>query len=415
MSTDHDGSSLDLERILVRYLAENRLTRRQLLRRISIVGATAAVAPIIAACATGGASAAPSISTPMPAAPSSTDAGAAAETASPTATPEPTPQPTPEGELYVYNWTQYIGDTTVKDFQDKYGIKVTYDFFDTADTQLTKIRSDGKGGGYDVTYPASTDVPGLVRDGVVAALDLSMIPNAKNLGTEWANPGYDPNNAHSMPYMWWTTGFVWDPDKIKEDLTDWTALWDERYKGHMSMLDDVREVFAAAAFRLGLSPNTTSETDLDAMLQLLEQQKPLLRTYTANDIADFTGGQVWLTHAWSGDWGQMLTDKPKTKYVIPASGAVRGSDTMVVLSGAQHPVAANLWIDFNLDAKVSAANTNVTYYMGPNAAALPLIDPTISGDPRINPASATLDKLVELLELGPDLDKYTQRWNALKA
>ena len=244
---------------------------------------------------------------------------------------------------------------------------------------------------------------------------MSLIPNAVNLGTEWANPGYDPNNAHSMPYMWWTTGFAWDPAKIKAELTDWPALWDASYKGHMAMLDDVRECFAVAGFRLGLSPNTTSDSDLDAMVQLLEQQKPLLRTYTANDIQDLTSGQVWLTHAWSGDWGQMLSDKPNTKYVVPDSGAVRGSDTMVVLSGAQHPVAANLWIDYNLDAKVSAANTNTTYYMGPNAAALPLIDPSISGDPRINPAKAVLDKLVELLELGPDLDKYTQRWNALKA
>lgn len=409
MSKDHDGSNLDLERILVRYLAEERLTRRQLLHRISVVGATVALAPIIAACGTSEASATPVASTAAP------TLGPSASAAVATATPEPTPQPTPEAELFVYNWTDYIGATTQKDFQDKYGIKVTYDFFDTADTQLTKIRSDGKGGGYDVTYPGSTDIPGLVRDGVVAALDLSLIPNARNIGQEWANPGYDPNNAHSMPYMWWTTGFAWDGAKIKDDLTDWPTLWDEQFKGHMAMLDDVREVFAVAGFRLGLSPNTTSEGDLDAMLQLLEQQKPLLRTYTANDIQDLTTDQVWLTHAWSGDWYQMLSDKPKTKYVVPESGAVRGSDTIVVLSGAQHPVAANLWIDFNLDAKVSAANTNTIGYMGPNAAALPLIDPSISGDARINPAKATLDRLVELLELGPDLDKYTQRWNALKA
>lgn len=408
MSNDRDESSLDLERILVRYLAEERLTRRQLLHRISVVGATAALAPIIAACGTSEASASPAASSVSP-----TVAPSASVEA--TTTPEPTPQPTPEGELFVYNWTTYIGETTEKDFEDKYGIKVTYDFFDTADTQITKIRSDGKGGGYDVTYPASTEIPGLVRDGVIQALDLSLIPNAKNLGPEWANPGYDPNNANSMPYMWWTTGFAWDPDKIKEDLTDWTALWDARFKGHLAMLDDVREAFAVAAFRLNLSPNTTNESDLDAMLQLLEQQKPLLRTYTTNDIQDLTSEQVWLTHAWSGDWGQMLTDKPKTKYVVPESGAVRGSDTMVVLSGAQHPVAANLWLDFNLDAKVSAANSNTTYYMGPNVSALALIDPTISGDPRINPDKAVLDKLVELLELGADLDKYTQRWNALKA
>ena len=111
----------------------------------------------------------------------------------------------------------------------------------------------------------------------------------------------------------------------------------------------------------------------------------------------------------------MLADKPKTKYVVPSEGAIRGSDTMVVLSGAQHPVAANLWIDFNLDAQVSAANSNFIGYMGPNAAAQQFIDPTILDDPAVNPAKAILDRLVELLDLGTDLDKYTQRWNQLRA
>ena len=89
---------------------------------------------------------------------------------------------------------------------------------------------------------------------------------------------------------------------------------------------------------------------------------------------------------------------------------------MVVLSGAPHPIAAQLWLNFNLDAQVSAANTNYIGYMGPNAAAQEFIDPTIKNDPRLNPPKAVLDKLVELLYLAPaDLDKYTQRWNALRA
>jgi len=411
MSDDRNGADLDLERAVVRYLAQERLTRRQLLHRISVVGATIALAPIIAACGTSEASAS---AAPPSVGPSAVPSASEAE-ATATATPEPTPPPSPEGELFVYNWDAYIGEETQQKFEQQYGVKVTYDKFPDEDTQLTKIRSDGKGGGYDITYPASTRIPGLVQDGVIQALDMSLIPNRVNLGPEWANPGYDSGNANSMPYMWWTTGFAWDGDKIKDKLTDWDALWDERFKGHLAMLDDIREVFAVAAFRLGFSPNTTSDSELDQMLQLLEQQKPLLRKYTADDIGDLTSGQLWITHAWSGDWGQMLTDKPNTQYVVPESGAVRGSDTMVVLSGAPHPIAANLWINFNLDANISAGNTATTYYMGPNAAALPLIDPAISGDPRINPAKATLDKLVELLELGPDLDKYTQRWNALKA
>jgi spermidine/putrescine transport system substrate-binding protein len=218
-----------------------------------------------------------------------------------------------------------------------------------------------------------------------------------------------------MPYMWWTTGFCWDGAKIKDDLTSWEALWDDKYKGKLAMLDDVREVFAVAAFRLGLDPNTRDAGDLDKMAALLERQKPLVRTYTTDDIGTMNSGQAVIAHAWSGDVYQMYDDVPEVRYVIPKEGAVRGSDTMVITSGAPHPIAANLWINFNLDAKVSAANTNFIGYMGPNAAAMQYIDKTILEDPTVNPDIALLDKLVELLQLGTDEEKYTQRWNALKA
>ncbi|MFL5680998.1 MAG: PotD/PotF family extracellular solute-binding protein [Chloroflexota bacterium] len=409
MTTRHDPAPADIERALERYLVEQRMTRRDLLERIAKVGAGVALAPIVAACSGAAVASAP----PSPSAPASV-APVATTPASPSAAP--TPVPTPEKELNVYNWDAYIADDTAKKFEAKYGIKVRYDKFPDADTQMTKIKSDGKGAGYDITYPASTEIASLAKDGVILKLDPTLIPNAKNLGAEWANPDYDPNNGYSMPYMWWTTGYAWNPDKVPGDLTSWEKLWDPSLKQHLAMLDDSREVFAVGAFRLGLSPNTTNEAELDQILDLLKQQKPLLRKYTEDDIGDLTSGQLWITHAWSGDWYQMTADAPKTKYVVPAEGAVRGSDTMVVLSGAKHPIAAQLWIDFNLDAQVSAANSNFIGYMGPNAAAQELIDPTIKDDPRINPGKGVQDKLVELLYMAPtDLDKYTQRWNSLRA
>ena len=126
-------------------------------------------------------------------------------------------------------------------------------------------------------------------------------------------------------------------------------------------------------------------------------------------------GDVQITHAWSGDVYQMYEDVPNVKYVIPKEGAVRGSDTMIITSGAPHPIAANLWINFNLDAEVSAANTNYIGYMGPNAAAKQFIDPAILADPAVNPEQATIEKLAELLDLGADVEKYTTRWNTLRA
>ncbi|HLX35345.1 MAG TPA: spermidine/putrescine ABC transporter substrate-binding protein [Candidatus Limnocylindrales bacterium] len=409
MSRQSKPVVVPFDEALQRYLTVSGISRRQFISRIAALGAVAAIGGIVEACV----SAAQSPS-PLPATPAPTAAGAA--TAVATATPVPTPIPSPEAELFVYNWDGYIGSNTVSDFSKKYGIKVTYDKFPDEPTQIAKLQSDGKGGGYDVSYPASTWLPSFVADGIVQPIQPSLVPNLANLAPEWQNPGYDPNNAHSVPNYWWTTGYAWDPAKLPGQYSAWADLWNPNLKGHLGMLDDMREVFATAAFQLGLSPNTVDEGELDQILAKLEVQKPLVRIWTDDDIGDFESGQLWITHCWSGDWYQMTSDKPNAQYVIPSEGSIRGNDTMVILSGAKHPIAAHLWINYNLDPQVSANNTNEIGYMGPNAAALPLIDPTIKNDPRLNPPDSVKAKLVELAYLAPaDLDKYTKRWQLLRA
>ena len=404
--TERNLPGVSFDEALTRKLAQAKWTRREFLARVAAFGAATALTQLLVACGQSGAS--PS------AAPTPTPAGTT--TAVATATPAPTPVPTPEKELFVYNWDGYIGEDTVAKFHDKYGIKVTYDIFPDEATQIGKVQSDGKGGGYDVTYPASTWMPSFITDGTVRALDHSLIPNLANLAADWQNPGYDPGNAYSVPNYWWTTGYAWNPGKVTKNMTAWADLWDQTLDGHLAMLDDVRECFAVGAFRLGLSPNTKDLGELDQILGILQQQKPLLRLWTTDDIGDMVNGNVWVTHAWSGDWVQMTYDKPKTKYVIPSEGVIRGDDVMVVLAGAAHPIAAHLWIDFNLDGDISAANTNYIGYMGPNEAAKAKIDDYIIKDPRLNPPAEELAKLIELEYLAPaDLAAYTDRWNQLKA
>jgi len=395
----------DRGRWLAHGSAGRPLSRRALLGRMARLGAAAGLAPIAAACAAAGSS--PASGTPSPFA--STAAASAAATEAATATPAPTP----EAELYIYNYADYIGDTVIADFEKKYGIKVQYDFFDTYDTMTAKIGSGQSG--YDVTFATSTDVPGFVERGLIQPLDPSLIPNVANLAPEWADPSYDPGNAHSIPYMWWTTGIAYDSEKIPGELTSWDALWDPRWKGHMSMLDDYREAFGAALIRLGKSVNTTSDADLDAALALLKEQKPLLRTYTTDDIGQLSSGDSWVVHSWGSDVYQVTGERPSVKYYIPSEGGIRGSDAMVLLANAKHPIAAQLFMDYMLDAQVSAANTNYIGYMGPNQAAKEFIDPAILADPAVNPDKAVIDSLQEIDDLGPDLEKYTTRWNELRA
>lgn len=405
MSHPHDGSSIDLERELTRYLLRERISRRTLMERIGTFGAAAALAPVIAACTSGGASSAPSAV--------SSAAPSASTAAAPSAEATASPVPSPEAELYIYNWTDYLGEGVIESFEEKYGVKVTQDFFSNTEEAYAKLGSDG--GGYDISFPISVDVPAFVEKGALLPLDKSLLPNIANLGTEWADPGYDRGNTHTVPYMWWTTGIGYDSTKVTDSPTSSKALWDPRYDGHISMLDDFQEVFALALIQLGHSANTTDTAQMDEALALLQQQKPLVRVYSTDTIGTMSSGDVWIGHIWGADTFAIQEENENVLYYIPEEGGVKGSDTLAIFSGAQHPIAAHLFINHMLDAEVSAANTNYIYYMGPNAAAKEFIDPAILEDPAINPDQELVAKLEELLDLGPAVrDEYLTRWQTLR-
>jgi spermidine/putrescine transport system substrate-binding protein len=406
MTHPYDGSSIDLDRALVRYMAERKVTRRELLTRIAAVGATAALAPVVAACTGCGASGSPST------APSGAVA-TTAPSAGPTATAAPTPVPSPESELLIYNYADYIAPEVVDEFEATTGVKVDITEFESYDTMFPKVQAGNTG--FDLTFPTDTDIPGFIQQGLILPLDLTLIPNVVNLAAEWADAAYDPGHKHSMPYMWWTTGLAYDTEKIDEALSSWAALWDPRFDNHMFMLDDQREAFAAALIRQGKDINTTDDAELDAALALLKEQRPLLRDYSGDPIGDLKSGNYWLGHDWSGDVWTVQETRPSMVYVLPEEGGVRGSDAAVILQGAPHPIAANLFINHLLDAQMSAANTNAIYYMGPNAAAKEFILPELLADPAVNPDQAIIDKLQELIDLGDDLEKYASRWTELRA
>ena len=402
MSVRYDGSTIDLEKALVRYMVERRITRRELLERIAKVGAAAALAPVVAACTGGGVLQATSSASAAPAsaAPASVAAG-------------PTPTPAPEDELFIYNWTDYLAEEVIESFEAKYGTRVTQSFFSNTEEAYAKLGDDG--GGYDLSFPISVDVPSFIERGAIVKLDKALVPNLVNLGAEWSDPGYDPGNTYSVPYMWWTTGVGYDSARIPEELTSSKALWDPRWAQHISMLDDFQEVFGLALIQLGYSANSPLANELDEALALLQEQKPLVRTYSTDTIATMTSGDVWIGHIWGADRFAIQETNENVLYYIPEEGGVKGSDTVAVFSGAPHPVAAHLFINHLLDAQNSAANTNYIYYMGPNAAAKEFIDPEILADPTINPDQQIVDKLEELLNLDQAVrDEYLRRWQVLR-
>jgi hypothetical protein len=248
MTQRPDEQDVDIEQALVRYMVERRITRRMLLEQSGKVGAFAALAPIIAACTSAAASAAPS-QAPLPR-PRAHDRPDSRGDRGTHRHPEPTPVPDArEAAEHLQLGRVHRRDDAAglrEEVRDQGQLRQVPD----ASTQITKIRSDGKGGGYDLTYPASTDVAPLARDGVIAALDLSLIPNIKNLGPAWKDPPTTRATGIRSPT---TGGRPGSPGtRTRSRRTSRADCPVGRgVQGQDGMLSDQQEVFAAGAFRLG--------------------------------------------------------------------------------------------------------------------------------------------------------------------
>ena len=222
---------------------------------------------------------------------------------------------------------------------------------------------------------------------MILPLDQSLIPNQVNLGTELVEPGLRPGQRALDAVHVVDDRHRLDTPRGQGGATSWKALWDERWKGHIAMLDDQREVFAAGAHPARLPAEHGRRRQLDAASPCSSSSSRSSALYTSRTQQYMASGDIWMPGMSGAGSGRSTTRSSgrsrRSSSYIPEEGAVRGSDAMVILDGAKHPVAAQPVHQLHLlDAHVSAANSNYIGYMGPNEAAKAVHRP---GPPRPRP------------------------------
>lgn len=314
--------------------------------------------------------------------------------------------------LNFYNWTEYIAEDTIPNFEKRTGIKVTYDNYASNDTLFAKISAGATG--YDIIVPTDAVLVKMKHGKLIQPLDLSKIPNVKNLDPRFKNAAYDPGNEYSIPWQWGTTGIGYDKTKVKGDVTDWDAFNLPAVKGKSSFLDEARDAFAMALFALKKDPNSIDDGDLDDARDYLIDLKKKIKSITSDYQDPLKSGELLLAQAYSGDVFQAQATKPNIEYVIPTSGAFSWVDSMAIPTGAKHKDNAELFMNYMLEPKVGAALTNFVYYGSPNKAAEPFILKEILDDPLIYPPADMLAKLPFQKDIGEDEIKYSDRWTKVK-
>jgi spermidine/putrescine transport system substrate-binding protein len=320
-----------------------------------------------------------------------------------------------EKVLNFYNWADYVAESTIPGFQKQTGIKVTQDNFSSNEELLAKLQAGGTG--YDVIVPSDYMVAIMIKSDVVQKLDMSQIPNSKNVGKEYAGLSYDPKNEYSLPYQWGTTGILYNKKEIGQLPESWDPLWDTEFEGKMSMLNDSRETLGAALYKLGYSVNTTDTGRLQEAADELKKQKPLLRGYFDSTEARplVQNGDLLLGHVFSGDAFLALSENSDLDYMVPKPAATRWTDNMCIPNGAEHPQNAHKFINYILGAKTGAELSNYTYYNTPNAAALPMIDDALKDLPGYVLPDSVFERLQVIADQGEATREYERLFTEVKS
>ncbi len=316
--------------------------------------------------------------------------------------------------LNVYIWTNYITQELLDRFTAQTGIRVKFDVYDSNEAVLEKLASGASD--YDIVVPTDYMVRILIKQGLLVPLDHGRLTNLGNITAKFRNPPFDPDNAHSVPYLWGTTGFAYNKTKVGAALDSWAAVFDERWKGRILMLDDMRECFGAALRVLGRSANSTNATELAAARDLLIKQKPLVKTYNSSDFAGILrSGDVWIAHGYNGELAKACDEDKNLAYVIPKEGCTVWMDNLCIPKSARHVEAAHTFINYMLEGKNIAAVVNATSYACANDAARLFIKPALLADPARYPDEATVKRCDFLDDLGESLQLRDRYWTEVKA
>jgi len=330
--------------------------------------------------------------------------------------------------LNIYNWSDYIADDTIKNFEKETGIKVNYDNYDSNEVLHAKLVA-GKSG-YDIVVPSAHFAKQQIEAGLFQKLDRAQLTNWGNLDpailAQMAK--VDPGNQYLVDWLWGYVTVGINVGKVKKALGDlpmpenpWSLLFDPKYAAKLkgcgiNYLDSASEVLPVALLYVGKPGYSRTPTDYPAAAEMLKKARPYATRFSSsgyiNDLAD---GSLCAVMGYSGDINIARARAKEAKKgieieaLIPKTGATLFFDSMAIPADAQHPKNAHLFINYILRPQVHASLTNKVFYANPNKASLKFIDKDVAENKTIFLASADLEHMTSPDSLPPEIRRVQTR------
>ncbi|MFP8968499.1 extracellular solute-binding protein [Pokkaliibacter sp. CJK22405] len=333
-----------------------------------------------------------------------------------------------DNTLHIYNWSDYIAEDTLSNFEKETGIKVVYDVFDSNEMLEAKVLSGNTG--YDLVVPTGAFLQRQIQVGAFQPLDKSQLPNISNMdpGLMKSMESFDPGNKYAIPYMWGTTGIGYNVDKVKEVLGEdapvdsWSLVFDEENMKKLAscgvaFLDAPTEILPSALKYAGKDPNSEDSKDYqDVVEPMLKKVRPYIRYFHSSQyINDLANGDICVAIGYSGDVLQAADRAAEAKngvniaYSIPKEGAQLWVDSFAIPKDSKHPELAMKFLNYLMEPKVIADVSNYVMYANANKAAKQYVDKEVLDNPGIYPSEEVQNNLYVYQPKGPKLQRVMTR------
>lgn len=275
--------------------------------------------------------------------------------------------------LTVYNWGEYISDgadDTIdvnKEFERITGIKVNYLTFESNETMYSQVKNGGVN--YDIIIPSDYMIERLVKEDMLAEIDISKITNYDLIDSKYKNVFFDPENKYSVPYNVGMVGVIYNSAHISDIKHSWSVLWDIKYKDLVLNFNNPRDAFMTAQMILGHDVNTTEKALWNEAAELLKSGKKNLQAYVMDEVyGKMETGEAYIAPYYAGDYLTMVETNDDLAFFYPEEGTNIFIDSACIIKNSRNYEAALMYINFLLEPDIATANAEYIGYASPNTA-----------------------------------------------
>jgi spermidine/putrescine-binding protein len=328
-----------------------------------------------------------------------------------------------EDSLSLLVWEGYAEQSFLRDFEQSHHCKVVASYMGSSDELVAKLRG-GSASNYDVISPSSDVATSIVRAGLAAPLDLLKIPSYSQLSARLRDSQLVKANGqvYGVPFIWGPNPLLYDTSVIPKPPDSWAILWDTKYKGKISVWDELSTIYMTAQILGYDKPDpgrlyNLSDAQLEAVKKKLLELKPSIRKMWA------TGGELtnlFQNHeiALAMGWPLMTNDLRKLNFpigeTIPRENTTGWIDHLMITAASQHKELAQEFLEYMIEAQTQKKVADKTHYTPANPSAAQYLTEDEKKGLHLDNPDAYMQRIYFWQDV-PRRDKYNEIWNEVKA